>query len=466
MSGVEKITARLNEETAAQCEEILAAAKNKAAEIVARAQAEGNETIRAAEAEAKKRADQILASAVSQSAANARKAMLAAKVDLINEVLEKAKQSLHDLSDEAYFNALAGLARKNRRDGVGEMLMCERDLRRMPKDFIDKLGYGVKVSPIPVNIEDGFILKYGEIEQNCTFSALFSAFSQELQARAASLLFDTNGEPEAIEREGNDVLFSFLHQHGEEPFNDEGYTPLVTDLSVAAESCRYFDLETFLIEKIDESYHEEYASVFASLSYNEQADAYMCLVGATNVIAGAGSDYYNLVNPYVSWVTLLPIEDSEELNDGDYWLDLEGILMLDGLQESEEGEAYRNAKYFLSEDANTLTVILDGETNPILREDNELLFCFLHQHGEAPANDEGYVTVIRNAADVTEGCWYFDFEGLLEDRYTQYDPPVTEEEQQEDTAFITGVYTNYILLYNETDGKLKIRVNATEMIFT
>ena len=194
MSGVEKITARLNEETAAQCEEILAAARNKAAEIVGRAQAEGNAVIQKAEAEANKRGEQILASAASQSAANARKAMLAAKVDLIDEVLSVAKQSLHDLSDEAYFNALAGLARKNRQDGIGEMLLCERDLRRMPTNFIDKLGYGIKVSPIPADIEDGFILKYGEIEQNCTFSALFSAFSQELRSRAAALLFDTGAQ--------------------------------------------------------------------------------------------------------------------------------------------------------------------------------------------------------------------------------------------------------------------------------
>ena len=194
MSGVEKITARLNEETAAQCEEILSAARSKAAEIVGRAQAEGNAVIQKAEAEANKRGEQILASAASQSAANARKAMLAAKVDLIDEVLSVAKQSLHDLSDEAYFNALAGLARKNRQDGVGEMLLCERDLRRMPNNFIDKLGYGIKVSPIPADIEDGFILKYGEIEQNCTFNALFSAFSQELRSRAAELLFGTGAQ--------------------------------------------------------------------------------------------------------------------------------------------------------------------------------------------------------------------------------------------------------------------------------
>ncbi len=189
MSGIEKITARLNEETEAQCREILFNAKKKAAEIVSRAQTEGNETIKRAETEANKRGEQIMASAASQSAANARKAMLSAKVEMINEVLAGAKKSLHDLSDEAYFNALAGLAHKNKQEGVGEMLLCERDLRRMPKDFIDKLGYGIKVSPVPADIEDGFILKYGEIEQNCTFGALFSAYSQELQAKAASLLF-------------------------------------------------------------------------------------------------------------------------------------------------------------------------------------------------------------------------------------------------------------------------------------
>ncbi len=189
MSGVEKIIARLNEENEVQCREIVSAAEQKAAEIVARAQAEGNDAIKKAEAEAQKRAEQLRASAASQNTANRRKAQLAAKVDLINEVLARARQSLHDLSDEAYFNALAGLAKKNRQEGVGEMLLCERDLRRMPKDFIDKLGYGIKVSPIPAPIEDGFILKYGDIELNCTFAALFSAAAPELQAKAASLLF-------------------------------------------------------------------------------------------------------------------------------------------------------------------------------------------------------------------------------------------------------------------------------------
>ena len=189
MSGVEKIIARLNEETDAQCRETDFAARKKAAEIISRAQTEGNAEIKAAQEAAEKRGAQILAGAESLVTANGRKSRLAARVALIDEVIDRAYQNLHGLSDEAYFNALAGLAVKNKQEGVGEMLLCERDLRRMPRDFIDKLGYGVKVSPVPAPIEDGFILKYGEIEINCTFKALFAAADQELRAKANELLF-------------------------------------------------------------------------------------------------------------------------------------------------------------------------------------------------------------------------------------------------------------------------------------
>ena len=83
----------------------------------------------------------------------------------------------------------AGLGKNALADAFSKMLLCERDLKRMPKDFIDKLGYGFKVSPVPAPIEDGFVLKYGEIEINCTFKALFSAAEQELRARANTMLF-------------------------------------------------------------------------------------------------------------------------------------------------------------------------------------------------------------------------------------------------------------------------------------
>lgn len=189
MSGVEKIIARLNEETEAQCNDIISSAKEKAAQIVGRAQTQGNEIIKKAEEEAKKQAEQIDATASSTVVSNSRKDKLSAKVELINSVLSAAEKSLHDLSVDAYFSTIAGLAKKNKQEGTAEMLLSERDLKRMPSDFIDKLGYGFTVSPVPADISDGFILKYGEIEINCTFAALFRASSQELQAKANELLF-------------------------------------------------------------------------------------------------------------------------------------------------------------------------------------------------------------------------------------------------------------------------------------
>lgn len=189
MSGLEKIVSRLNEDTLVQYEEILASARQKAEAMVAAAQKEGNALIAAAETEAEKEARRMESRAVSQSEADGRKALLEAKVQLIDEVVAQAKQSLKNLSTENYFNALASLALGNKLEGVGEMRLNKADLQRMPPDFIDKLGLGIKISPVPADIQDGFILKYGDIEMNCTFDALFQASKEELRLKASALLF-------------------------------------------------------------------------------------------------------------------------------------------------------------------------------------------------------------------------------------------------------------------------------------
>lgn len=189
MSGLEKIVSRLNEDTLRQCEEILASARQKAEAMVDAVQKEGNALIAEAEAEAEKKARAIASRAESRSQADGRKALLEAKVRLIDEVVSEAKMSLKNLSAENYFNALASLAVANKLEGTGEMRLSKADLQRMPTDFIDKLGLGIKVSPVPAEIEDGFILKYGDIEMNCTFDKLFQANKEELRLKASELLF-------------------------------------------------------------------------------------------------------------------------------------------------------------------------------------------------------------------------------------------------------------------------------------
>ena len=190
MSGLEKIVSRLTQDTQKECEEILATANRKAAALVSEAQAQGNALIREAEKNGEALKAKTIERAESQFRSDARKALLSAKVALVDEVIDEAKNSIKTLSAENYFRAMAALALSGKQEGVGELRMSRADLQRMPADFVDQLGGRIRVSPVPAEIEDGFILKYGDIEMNFTLDALFSAFRDELRLKANALLFD------------------------------------------------------------------------------------------------------------------------------------------------------------------------------------------------------------------------------------------------------------------------------------
>ena len=189
MTGLEKIVQSLTAENDEQCAQLIAQAEQKAASQIAAVQADGNRRIRAAEFEANKKAAAILERARSEVRSNARSAALEARVACIDAVLSDAKRSLKDLSVENYFHTLAAIANANKQEGTGEMRLSREDLLRMPPSFIDEVGERVRVSPVPADIEDGFILRYGDIEMNCTFDALFAEHREELRLKANELLF-------------------------------------------------------------------------------------------------------------------------------------------------------------------------------------------------------------------------------------------------------------------------------------
>ena len=66
----------------------------------------------------------------------------------------------------------------------------------MPQDFEKKIaaaaeakGGSLVLKKEPKAIEDGFILVYGGIEENCTLKALFDAKKDELQDKVNEILF-------------------------------------------------------------------------------------------------------------------------------------------------------------------------------------------------------------------------------------------------------------------------------------
>ncbi|MBQ7687929.1 MAG: V-type ATP synthase subunit E [Clostridia bacterium] len=189
MSGLEKIIARLQEECLAQCDEIRLSAAEKAAGILARAEADGNETVKKYEADAKKKTEQILSRARSAAAMESRTDLLREKTALTDGVLAEAKRTVKEAPAQEYFSMLSALIEKNVQPGPGVLFFGRDDLARLPQDFASGLPAGVTLSDIPADIPDGFLLKYGDVEINCALDALFNSARDELKRRAAETLF-------------------------------------------------------------------------------------------------------------------------------------------------------------------------------------------------------------------------------------------------------------------------------------
>ena len=91
---------------------------------------------------------------------------------------------------------IAKLLEKNTAEGEGVLSFSAKDLKRLPSDFASKASEiaaknngKIKIADEAADIEDGFILSYGGIEENCTLKALFSEKEDELRDCVHSVLW-------------------------------------------------------------------------------------------------------------------------------------------------------------------------------------------------------------------------------------------------------------------------------------
>ena len=115
---------------------------------------------------------------------------------VIGEVLDEAYRAVMDLDDGSYFKLLEKLLEKHVLPGDGEICFSAEDLRRMPEGFEEKIsciaaakGGSLKVSDRPAQMDGGFLLVYGGIEENCTIRAVFEAGREEMSDRVNRMLF-------------------------------------------------------------------------------------------------------------------------------------------------------------------------------------------------------------------------------------------------------------------------------------
>lgn len=195
MTGLDKITERILIEAENNAEMIMEEANAKVKEILSQARIEANrqaiEIVEKAEAEAAQK------TAIAKSTAESitRNRYLEIRNAILNDVISAAYLKIEKFSDEEYFDIIKKLCIKHFQPGECVMQMSNFDLCRMPESFEDSINSevyekgAVQVSDEPVDIENGFILKYNGFEINCALRAVFDESMDNLKDTLSKELF-------------------------------------------------------------------------------------------------------------------------------------------------------------------------------------------------------------------------------------------------------------------------------------
>lgn len=196
MAGLEKIIGEIHAESDGLIREVLDRAQKEAAQIRSEAEKKAGDSVERIRRESDARLADSKSRAQSAAALTKRQLLLQEKQNLIGEVLEKAKETFLALPEAEYFDTLLALLKKNALSEQGEIILNERDRKRLPADFEKKAeeaakakGGSLRISEKTREIDGGLILVYEGIEQNCSVDALFETNIEMLQDKIQNILF-------------------------------------------------------------------------------------------------------------------------------------------------------------------------------------------------------------------------------------------------------------------------------------
>lgn len=195
MAGLDKILEDIRSESAKAVESVKNEAQAAYDAEMEKARKEAASRTQKILARAQLTADDLIARADSAAALEERRMMLAAKQDLISDVIDQAKKAFVSLPAEQYFDLLLKLIGRHALKRDGEICFSRQDFERLPKDFAAKLvaalpkGASLNVSREDAKIEGGFILKYDGLEQNLSVEEIFEEKKDQMTDAAGKVLF-------------------------------------------------------------------------------------------------------------------------------------------------------------------------------------------------------------------------------------------------------------------------------------
>lgn len=176
MSSGDKILNRISLDCDERISQIGAETDEKCAQIMAQAKLDANKISAEIADRAQSKVKQMQAASKSRCDLETRNAFLKRRREEIDKTYSEILNKMKNLPDEDYFELIYTFAKKL--SGMsGVVLLNKKDMNRLPKNFLARLeecGVKAELSKAPCDIESGFILKCGDIEENMDFSAILS----------------------------------------------------------------------------------------------------------------------------------------------------------------------------------------------------------------------------------------------------------------------------------------------------
>lgn len=195
MTGLEKIIEAILAEANAEAQGSLALAREEAERVFAEEKAKSDALCAEIAESGRRQAAEVERACASSAQLHRRKSLLEAKQALLNQTMGQALERLYALPSDAYFDLLVKMAAALAEPGEGMLLLNKRDSLRRPADFEKSVNASLnenrvlRLSGQTLPIDGGFVLKYGDIEQNCSFRAIFEARLDEMGDKARGILF-------------------------------------------------------------------------------------------------------------------------------------------------------------------------------------------------------------------------------------------------------------------------------------
>ena len=196
MTGLDKMKSQILNEAQTDAKSKLAQADRDAENILNQAKTEREKLAASLSGKAEAEAVRYRERVKSSIDLERRTQILSAKQEVIKEVLDKTYDRLKTMETGAYFDMLLKLLDQYVLPEKGEMYMSSEDLLRVPETFeaavqkaAEKKGGSLVLMKEGKKIENGFILVYNGIEENCTLKAIFDAKKDELADKINEFLF-------------------------------------------------------------------------------------------------------------------------------------------------------------------------------------------------------------------------------------------------------------------------------------